>query len=52
MGMTKDMWIDAQEAVCEDYQAGTLDFEEAVSALVRLGFDPPEAETLLKEQYS
>ncbi len=50
--MTRDMWMDAVDQAGEDFQAGALDFEEAVSQLIRLGLDAPEAQTLLQEQYS
>lgn len=49
MSMTKDMWMDAVEAICEGFAAEHLTREEALQSLRRLGLDTDEAETRLNE---
>ena len=43
----KDWFIEAIEGVCERYAGGNLERREAFQMLVRLGFDPHEAQELL-----
>lgn len=45
----KDWIEDQREHICEDYAAGALDFEEAMTEMRKLGFDPHEAQTILQE---
>lgn len=48
MSRVKEMWIDAQEEICERYVSGELAYPDAIQALMRLGFDPHEAKDLLE----
>lgn len=49
MGAMSDDFIARQENICEEYCAMRLTFEEALSRLIRMGFDPHEARDLLQE---
>ena len=49
MSMTKEMFMDMQERICEDYAAGLMEYPGALDCLIRMGFDPHEANDLLKE---
>lgn len=48
MGAVKQMWMDEQERVFDQYRVGELTYPEAIQALIRLGFDPHEAANLLE----
>ncbi len=52
MGATKDWFIEQQEIICEQYAGGNLERQEAHQKLVRMGFDPHEAQDLLAEAVS
>lgn len=45
----KDWWLDDIERIEEDFCFERITVEEGIGQLKRLGFDPDEAETLLKE---
>lgn len=47
MSMTKDMWMDEIETVCEDFRVERFDRAEAMDRLKRLGLDTDEAANLL-----
>jgi len=47
MGAAKDMWLDAVEAVEEDYAAAEIDRASALNQLKRLGFDADGAEEMI-----
>lgn len=49
MGAAKDMWMDEVERVGEQFGSGAIDRTEALTRLIRLGFDRHEAETMLDE---
>lgn len=52
MSATKEMWVDAVEAVCTEFAFEHLSHDEAMNRLVRLGIDLDEAETMLIEAVS
>ena len=43
----KDWFIEEIENICERYASGNLERQKAFQMLVRLGFDPHEAQELL-----
>ena len=45
----KDWVIEEQESICERFAGGNLERKEAFQMLVRIGFDPHEAQDLLNE---
>lgn len=45
----KDWMIEEQEGICERFAGGNLERKEAFQMLVRIGFDPHEAQDLLNE---
>jgi Holliday junction resolvasome RuvABC DNA-binding subunit len=45
----KDWFIEEVENICERYAGGNFERREAFQMLVRLGFDPHEAQELLNE---
>ena len=49
MGAMKEMWMARQEEICERYCFEKETREDAVQALIRLGFNRDEAETMLDE---
>jgi hypothetical protein len=52
MGYCKDMWMNKQECVIDDLASGEIDREEAITQLVRLGFDRQEAADMTGEAVS
>ena len=52
MSGTKDMWLDEQERICDEYASGGMDMAEAHKALIRMGFDTQEATDLLENSVS
>ena len=44
-----DYFIQQQEEICDRFAGGNLERQEAFQSLVRMGFDPREAQTLLDE---
>ena len=49
MGACSDWHIEEQENTCERFACGSLERKEAFQMLVRIGFDPQEAQDLLNE---
>jgi hypothetical protein len=49
MSLTKEMFMDMQERICEDYASDLLEYPDALDLLIRMGFDPHEANDLLTE---
>lgn len=47
MSGTKDMFIDAQEAICEEYRLCNLTKDEAMKKLFHMGFSVAESEDML-----
>lgn len=48
----KDWMIEEQENICDRFASGNLERKEAFQMLVRIGFDPHEAQNLLNEAVS
>jgi hypothetical protein len=49
MSASSDYFIQQQEDICERFACGNLEREEAFQMLLRMGFDPHEAQDLLNE---
>jgi hypothetical protein len=49
MSASSDYFIQHQQDICDRYAGGNLERQEAFQLLVRMGFDPHEAQDLLNE---
>ena len=49
MSASSDYFIQHQQDICDRYAGGNLDWQDALRMLVRMGFDPHEAQDLLNE---
>lgn len=47
--MSKDQWLADVERILDDAVCEQMTREDAIAALKRMGFDPPEAEKMLNE---
>lgn len=52
MGACKDLWMDEVERIGDDFAADKISHEEAMESLIRKGFEPYEAATMLDEVIS